>query len=171
MEIKVRTKEQQAIDNLKAIVNSKDKIIEIEPPIEDTAQILLDYITNLQEENKEWNMIFDGLSKRPYAHKYLEEKRKELNNDKIVGLDSEMIYKDYYKLKERCEYLQRSCERKEEQRDTARMEYMEQEDYKSRNEKAIEYIKNKQELNKMFGTITLSKDSQNELLSILGGDE
>lgn len=44
-------------------------------------------------------------------------------------------------------------------------------DYKSRNEKAIEYIKNKQELNKMFGTITLSKDSQNELLNILGGDD
>ena len=50
MEIKVRTKEQQAIDNLKTIVNSKDKIIEIEPPIEDTAQILLDYIINLQED-------------------------------------------------------------------------------------------------------------------------
>lgn len=44
-------------------------------------------------------------------------------------------------------------------------------DYKLRNEKAIEYIKNKQELNKMFGTITLSKDSQNELLNILGGDD
>lgn len=43
--------------------------------------------------------------------------------------------------------------------------------YKSRNEKAREYIKNKQELNKMFGTITLSKDSQNELLNILGGDD
>lgn len=30
-----------------------------------------------------------------------------------------------------------------------------------------EYIKNKQELNKMFGVITLSKDSQNELLDIV----
>lgn len=33
--------------------------------------------------------------------RYLEEKRKELNNDKIVGLDSEMIYKDYYDLQTR----------------------------------------------------------------------
>lgn len=41
----------------------------------------------------------------------------------------------------------------------------------SRIEKTREYIKNKQELNKMFGTITLSKDSQNELLNILGGDD
>ena len=38
-------------------------------------------------------------------------------------------------------------------------------------DKAIEYIKDKQELNKMFGTITLSKDSQNELLNILKGDK
>lgn len=67
------------------------------------AKLLLDYITNLEQENKEWDMIFDTFSKRPYAHKYLEEKRKELGNDKIIGLDSEMIYKDYYDYKSRCE--------------------------------------------------------------------
>lgn len=60
-------------------------------------------ITNLQEENKEWSMIFDTFSKRPYAHKYLEEKKKELGNKKIIGLDSEMIYKDYYDYKSRNE--------------------------------------------------------------------
>jgi len=60
-------------------------------------------INNLQEENKEWSMIFDTFSKRPYAHKYLEEKKKELGNKKIIGLDSEMIYKDYYDYKSRCE--------------------------------------------------------------------
>lgn len=64
---------------------------------------LLDYITNLQQENEEWGMIFDTFSSRPYAHRYLEEKRKELGNDKIIGLDSEMIYKDYYDYKSRCE--------------------------------------------------------------------
>ncbi len=42
---------------------------------------------------------------------------------------------------------------------------------KTKNDKAIKYIKEKQELNKMFGTITLSKDSQNELLEILGDKE
>ena len=51
IKIEIRSKEQQAIDNLKSIINSKDKIIEIEPPLEDTAQTLLDCITNLQEEN------------------------------------------------------------------------------------------------------------------------
>ena len=36
-------------------------------------------------------------------------------------------------------------------------------------DKAIKYIKNKKELNKMFGTIVLSQYSQYELLDILGG--
>lgn len=71
-----------------------------------------DKLTNLQEENKEWSMIFDTFSKRPYAHKYLEEKKKELGNKKIIGLDSEMIYKDYYDLKSRIdkaiEYVEKS---------------------------------------------------------------
>ena len=58
-------------------------------------------ITNLQEENKEWSMIFDTFSKRPYAHKYLEQKKKELNKPNLIGLDSETIYKDYYELKSR----------------------------------------------------------------------
>ena len=66
-------------------------------------KLLLDYITNLQQGNEEWAMIFDTFSKRPYAHRYLEEKRKELGNDKIIGLDSEMIYKDYYDYKSRIE--------------------------------------------------------------------
>lgn len=77
--------------------------------IEESKQ-LLDYITNLKQNNKELSMIFDTFSKRPYAHKYLEEKKKELNNNKIIGLDSEMIYKDYYDLKLRInkaiEYLE-----------------------------------------------------------------
>ena len=34
-----------------------------------------------------------------------------------------------------------------------------------------EYVENKQKLNKMFGTITLSKDSQKELLEILDKGE
>ena len=62
------------------------------------ANQLLNYITNLQEELKEYKMLFDAFSERPYAHRYLEEKKKELGNSKIIGLDSEMIYKDYYDL-------------------------------------------------------------------------
>ena len=73
---------------------------------------LSDYITNLQEEIKEWEMIFDTFSSRPYAHRYLEEKRKEQNNPHIVGLDSEMIYKDYYDLQQRLHDVDKiSCDR------------------------------------------------------------
>ena len=64
-------------------------------------QEIIDYIAELEESNKEWEMIFDTFSQRPYAHKYLEQKRKELGNDKIIGLDSEMIYEDYYNLQNR----------------------------------------------------------------------
>ena len=77
------------------------------------AKALLDYITNLQKENKEWQMIFDTFSKRPYAHRYLEEKKKELGNDKIIGLDSEMVYKDYYDYKTRNDKVLKSLIRKQ----------------------------------------------------------
>lgn len=53
----------------------------------------------LEEENEEWKLTFDTFSKRPYAHRYLEEKKAELENKNIIGLDSEMIYKDYYNYK------------------------------------------------------------------------
>jgi hypothetical protein len=69
-----------------------------------------DYITNLQKELKEYKMIFDAFSERPYAHRYLEEKKKELGNNKIIGLDSEMIYKDYYDLQEENERLLKTQE-------------------------------------------------------------
>jgi hypothetical protein len=108
---------------------------------------MYDYITNLQEELKEYKMIFDTFSKRPYAHRYLEEKKKELGNNKIIGLDSEMIYKDYYDLKEENERLKeiekehKNCTRKHWQQKCA--EHCANEMiYKSRNEKAIEYINN-----------------------------
>ena len=69
-----------------------------------------DCITNLQEELKEYKMLFDAFSERPYAHRYLEEKKKELGNSKIIGLDSEMIYKDYYDLKEENKRLRKEIE-------------------------------------------------------------
>lgn len=73
------------------------------PLSNEDADKLLKCITNLQQEKEEYSMIFDTFSKRPYAHKYLEEKKKKLNNNKIIGLDSEMVYKDYYDYKSRCE--------------------------------------------------------------------
>jgi cell division protein FtsB len=133
---------------------------------------LLDYITNLQEEVnkltaesteweskcydlqeelKEYKMIFDTFSKRPYAHRYLEEKKKELGNKNIIGLDSEMIYKDYYDLKEENErlkalnkeYIYELGLNEFENTTIMNIDYKDEYiDYKSRNEKAIEYINN-----------------------------
>lgn len=75
------------------------------------------YIKELQQENKQlkeelsdWEIIFDAFSQRPYAHRYLEEKRKD--NPNLLAPDSEEIYKDYYELKEKCEYLKNSKENK-----------------------------------------------------------
>ena len=92
---------------------------------------LYDCITNLQEELKEYKMLFDAFSERPYAHKYLEEKKKELGNNKIIGLDSEMIYKDYYDLKEENERLHKE------------LDYANNDNiyYIAKIDKAIEYIK------------------------------
>lgn len=56
-------------------------------------------IKELKQELKEWSLMFDTFSKREYAHKYLEEKRKE--NPNIIGLDSDEIYREYYKLRDR----------------------------------------------------------------------
>lgn len=95
---------KEILDKLQKVANretaSRNALMEMK---DKDYQFLLDYITNLQQENKEYSMIFDTFSKRPYAHKYLEEKKKELNNDRIIGLDSEMVYKDYYDYKSRCE--------------------------------------------------------------------
>ena len=61
-----------------------------------------------------------------------------------VKLSKEKLYqlKDYItNLQERCEYLQRSCERKEDEILSLRDECVDGEMYKSRNEKAIELLK------------------------------
>lgn len=68
-------------------------------------------IKELKQELKEWSLMFDTFSKREYAHKYLEERRKE--NPNIIGLDSDEIYREYYKLRDRIdkaiEYINDMC--------------------------------------------------------------
>ena len=116
----------------------KDKLISYEE-----AQILLDYITNLQEDyDKAMKLVDKGVE-----DSYIKIKEQQKEVDKLTAESTEWESKCYdlqeenERLKERCEYLQRSCDRKEEQMLDYRMEYMGQEDYKARNEKAIEYIK------------------------------
>ena len=61
-EIKIRSLEQQAIDNLKALIScDSDEEVYIEPSLEDTARILLDYITKLQQENKQLKEELEAL--------------------------------------------------------------------------------------------------------------
>lgn len=136
-----------------------------------------DKITNLQQENKEWGMIFDTFSSRPYAHRYLEEKRKELGNKRIMGLDSEMIYKEYYDLKEieqehkkingelreRIAYLERSNNRREDTILGLRQEINDVEDKNSKLEIALQniqedYDRRVKEINVLKDTLTKIKD-------------
>lgn len=62
-------------------------------------KILLDYITNLQEEIKEWEYIQDIQDKREYRKRYLEERRKE--DPTLLYPDYDEIYKKYYEQKQR----------------------------------------------------------------------
>lgn len=128
---------KEILDRIKKVANKETASYNALMEMENTKyQLLLDYITNLQEEVKEYEMIFDTFSSRPYAHRYLEEKRKELNEPHIIGLDSEMIYKDYYDLKEE----HNKCTRKHWQQKCA--EHCTNEMiYKSRIDKAIEILK------------------------------
>lgn len=57
----------------------------------------------LKEDLKVYDKIFDTFSKRKYAHKYLEERRKEIPN--LLAPDSDEIYEKYYQLKEENENL------------------------------------------------------------------
>ena len=119
----------------------KDEIKEIERILATSGKYItyaernyvLDCITNLQKELKEYKMLFDAFSERPYAHRYLEEKKKELGNDKIIGLDSEMIYKDYYE-------LQKENKIQKEKIEHLLIDLRGESEYKQRIDKAIEYI-------------------------------
>lgn len=87
----------------------KDEIKEIERILATSGKYItyaercyvLDCITNLQEELEDYKQISIRHYNRPYANKYLKQKRKELNNKNLIALDSETVYKDYYELKEK----------------------------------------------------------------------
>ena len=93
---------------------------------------------------------------------------KEMNLSEMLFNRDERLLDCITNLREENKILKENAEHNDKVVDKAKWNEM---IYKSRNEKAIEYIKNKQELNKMFGTITLSKNSQNELLNILNGGD
>lgn len=125
-------------------------------------RIMYDYITNLQTIEKEYSAVLsenaeleqkinqyenpddltlfymwsDGKVKNKMKQLQEEIHKKEAMYDSLA-VDYRLSQEENERLKERCDYLQRSCDRKEEQRDDARREYMEQEDYKSRNKKGI----------------------------------
>ena len=155
-------------DEIKEIINDLQRVADRKCYPEDIlcgsiAQEWADYITNLQEELKEYKMIFDTFSKRPYAHRYLEEKKKELGNKNIIGLDSEMIYKDYYDLKQENESLKElnvcvGCNNNP--------------DYKQRIDKAInmlELTEPRKKICKDF--VNVNRKRYDKILNILKGEE
>jgi hypothetical protein len=106
-----------------------------------SAKILLNYITNLQKENKEFYQLMEMQNKREYRSKFLKDFQKE--HGKNVFPDYDEIYKRY-------------------------------DDYKQRNEKAVEYIKKHSFISKDTGTriVTMNVKEDEVLLNILeGGDE
>lgn len=57
------------------------------------------YITNLQEEIKEWEYIQDIQNKREYRKRYLEERRKE--DPTLLYPDYDEIYKRFFEQRDR----------------------------------------------------------------------
>lgn len=55
-------------------------------------------VDELEEEIKMYEWLSTKHFNRPYAKRYLKEKRKEIPN--LAYPDSEMVYMDYYKLKD-----------------------------------------------------------------------
>ena len=134
-EIKVRNLTQQAIDVLNDLKNLKPgEEYEAGMPVDIMANTLLDYITNLQEENEElrednfaYHQLMKMQNKREYRSKFLKDFQKEYGEN--VFPDYDEIYKRY-------------------------------DNYKTRNELAIEYI------NKNYDT---DIEDVFELLEILQG--
>lgn len=184
-----------------------------------SAKLLLDYITNLQKENKELLERFSSkIEEVSNLIKENERLKEELKNRPIVDFTFD-TYKELEDLKEENQRLKNLCDKYEEEHNTTfklwkmKMEEMptyeekiemqkenqrlkeennklineptimkmsridsvvaniyrnhkEQEDYKSRCEKAIEYIKEKQKIQYKFA---LSHIECDDLLNILNG--
>lgn len=129
----------------------------------DECDLLLKYITNLEKENKQLKELTKDKSYCDSCEfkKYFNEKQQEI--EKLEN-DKRGMLVQLYKANQRSEYLQRSCERKEEQMLDYRQEYMEQEDYKARCNKALQFIQSFE--------YYIPEDDKTELINILkGGDE
>ena len=119
-------------------------------------QPMIDYITNLQQENKIKDTNWESLKyylEKLYYKDYIEEAISDDIDKKIKELESKVEIKGYQKdikalqqenerLKERIAYLERSNNRREDTIIGLRFEVAEQEDYKSRCEKAIPILNN-----------------------------
>ena len=132
---------KEILDLLKYCV---DKNEYLEEPNMKNWKPLLDYITNLQQEIEKLNDDKRGMLVQLY----------KANDEK------DKIKQENERLKERVAYLKRSNNRREDTIIGLRFEVAEQEDYKSRCEKAIEYIKD-------FRTEDYILVGKNSLLNIL----
>ena len=89
-EILIRTKEQQAIDVFKEFIETKGNLV-TDYSLETYMQVILDYITNLQEENKRLKDVIDDNEENA---KYLLRENKDLERQLDTALSDYEIYRD-----------------------------------------------------------------------------
>ena len=123
-------------------------------------KVVYDYIINLQKELELYKELGIRQYQRPYAKRYLKEKRKQI--PRLLYPDSEEIYMDYYDLKEVNKNLTNSLNQKVEEGINLQL----------RIDKAIEYInthiiKDIEYENYM----QCEREEKEELLDILEGKE
>ena len=158
---------------------------------------LLDYITNLQEELEElrednyaYHQLMKMENEREYRSKFLKEFQEEFG--KNVFPDYDEIYKRYDKLKKENKQLKDLCDKYEEEHSTKFNEWVfdkrenerltqgvtlltnelidmtkEKEDYKSRNEKATEYINHENFKRTILVGVSTKKYTRNILDNVL----
>ncbi len=144
-------------DEIKEIINDLQRVADRKCYPEDIldgsiAQEWVDYITNLQEENTIKDTNWESLKyylEKLYYKDYIEEPIFDDIDKKIKELESKVEIKDYQKeikqLQEENKRLKELCDKYEEEHSSEfkiwKDERQQLRDYKSRNEKAIEYFK------------------------------
>jgi len=159
-EIEIISIEEQAIDILRQFANIKeDEEIEIEIPLNNVCQIVLDYITNLQVEINKLTAESTEWESKCYN---LQEENERLKNG-------------YCELKVKCNNGECDCTNEEyDGMVQANMKgKLLLEDYKSRNEKAIEYIKSIEYEDGFTNKMVYYDEDETciELLNILQGSD
>lgn len=137
----------------------------------DEGKMIKDYITNLQQENEKLKYNARGQVNDYFKDKYADEVLKKADLIKDFELT---CYKNYElkqeneKLKEEIDILKSNFEVEIDDCENYKKWYR---DYKSRCEKAIEYIKNLSNEPNVFGHYGIDTECKKWLLNILNGSD